>query len=86
MPRIRIATRESQLALWQANEVSRLLALHHPGIDIEIVGMTTEGDRFLQASLAAAGGKGLFVKELGQSLLSEKRICCFTKSDRSQCD
>jgi hydroxymethylbilane synthase len=69
MPRIRIATRESQLALWQANEVSRLLSLHHPDIDIDIIGMTTEGDRFLQASLAAAGGKGLFVKELEQCLL-----------------
>lgn len=69
MPRIRIATRESQLALWQANEVSRLLKLHHPNIEVEILGMTTEGDRFLQASLASAGGKGLFVKELEQCLL-----------------
>jgi len=69
MSRIRIATRESQLALWQANEVSRLLSIHHPGIEVEIIGMTTEGDRFLQASLAAAGGKGLFVKELEQCLL-----------------
>ena len=69
MSRIRIATRESQLALWQANEVSRLLSLHHPEIEVEIIGMTTEGDRFLQASLAAAGGKGLFVKELEQCLL-----------------
>jgi hydroxymethylbilane synthase len=69
MSRIRIATRESQLALWQANEVSRLLSLHHPDIEVEIIGMTTEGDRFLQASLAAAGGKGLFVKELEQCLL-----------------
>ena len=69
MSRIRIATRESQLALWQANEVSRLLSIHHPAIEIEIIGMTTEGDRFLQASLAAAGGKGLFVKELEQCLL-----------------
>ena len=71
MTRIRIATRESQLALWQANEVSRLLTLHHPDLDIEILGMTTEGDRFLQASLAKAGGKGLFVKELEQCLLDE---------------
>ena len=70
--RIRIATRESQLALWQANEVARLLREHHPGIDVEIVGMTTQGDRFLQASLASAGGKGLFVKELEQSLLENK--------------
>ncbi len=70
MSRIRIATRESQLALWQANEVSQLLSLHHPSIEVEIIGMTTEGDRFLQASLAAAGGKGLFVKELEQCLLN----------------
>lgn len=72
MPRIRIATRESQLALWQANEVARLLQNFHPGIEIEIVGMTTQGDRFIQASLASAGGKGLFVKELEQSLLDER--------------
>ena len=72
MSRIRIATRESQLALWQANEVSRLLSVHHPGIDVEIIGMTTEGDRFLQASLATAGGKGLFVKELEQCLLENQ--------------
>ena len=72
MPRIRIATRESQLALWQANEVARLLSQHHPGIDVEIIGMPTEGDRFLQASLAAAGGKGLFVKELEQCLLDNQ--------------
>ncbi len=72
MSRIRIATRESQLALWQANEVSRLLSVYHPQIEVEIIGMTTEGDRFLQASLAAAGGKGLFVKELEQCLLDNK--------------
>ena len=69
MPRIRIATRESQLALWQANEVARLLKYHHPELEIDIIGMTTQGDRFLQASLASAGGKGLFVKELEQSLI-----------------
>lgn len=68
---IKIATRESQLALWQANEVSRLLRQFHPDLKVEIVGMTTEGDRFLQASLASAGGKGLFVKELEQSLLDK---------------
>lgn len=69
---IKIATRESQLALWQAHEVARLLKLHHPDLAVEIVGMTTEGDRFLQASLASAGGKGLFVKELEQSLLTKQ--------------
>ena len=68
--RIRIATRESQLALWQANEVARLLKKNHPDLEIDIIGMTTEGDRFLQASLATAGGKGLFVKELEHCLLS----------------
>lgn len=66
---IRIATRESQLALWQAHEVANLLREHHPDLEVEVVGMTTQGDRFLQASLASAGGKGLFVKELEQSLL-----------------
>jgi hydroxymethylbilane synthase len=71
LTRITIATRESQLALWQAHEVSRLLTLHHPDIEIEILGMTTQGDRFLQASLAKAGGKGLFVKELEQCLIEE---------------
>ena len=68
--KIRIATRESQLALWQANEVARLLTICHPDLEVEVLGMTTEGDRFLQASLASAGGKGLFVKELEQCLLS----------------
>ena len=47
MSRIRIATRESQLALWQANEVARLLKNFHPDIDIEIIGMTTQGGRHL---------------------------------------
>jgi len=72
LTRITIATRESQLALWQAHEVSRLLTLHHPELDIEILGMTTQGDRFLQASLAKAGGKGLFVKELEQCLIDKR--------------
>ena len=71
MARITIATRESQLALWQAHEVARLLRHHHPHLEIEILGMTTEGDRFLQASLAKAGGKGLFVKELEKCLLDK---------------
>lgn len=72
MPKIQIATRESQLALWQANEVSRLLRQNHPQLTVGLVGMTTEGDRFLNASLASEGGKGLFVKELETSLLANK--------------
>jgi hydroxymethylbilane synthase len=66
---IRIATRKSPLALWQAEDVARQLKLHHPGIQIEFVKMTTKGDKILDAPLAKVGGKGLFVKELEQGLL-----------------
>lgn len=70
MPKsIRIATRKSPLALWQAEEVSRQLKLHHPGIVIELVKIVSKGDKFLDAPLAKVGGKGLFVKELEQSML-----------------
>jgi hydroxymethylbilane synthase len=63
-----IATRESALALWQAHHVRDRLAALYPGLRIEILGMTTEGDRRLSASLAKIGGKGLFVKELESAL------------------
>ena len=66
---IRIATRESPLAIWQAEHVGRLLQDAHPGLRVELVKMTTQGDRILDAPLAKVGGKGLFVKELEQSLL-----------------
>ena len=70
--RLTIATRESALALWQAHHIrDRLLALH-PGLQVEILGMTTEGDRMLGASLAKIGGKGLFVKEL-EGALEQRR-------------
>ncbi len=62
--RVVIATRESALALWQAREVESQLRTTHPGLAIDLLGMTTEGDRKLDASLAKIGGKGLFVKEL----------------------
>lgn len=66
--RIVIVTRESALAMWQARHIeSRLLALY-PGLEVEIHGMTTEGDRRVGASLAKIGGKGLFVKELEETL------------------
>jgi len=59
-----IATRESQLALWQAEHVkARLMALH-PGLEVELLGMTTQGDQILDSPLSRIGGKGLFVKEL----------------------
>ncbi len=68
--KIRIATRKSALALWQANEVSRLLQeAHRNDISIELIKMTTTGDQLLEESLATQGGKGLFVKELERGLL-----------------
>jgi hydroxymethylbilane synthase len=61
---IRIATRKSQLALWQAEHVAALLRAAHPGLVVELVPMSTKGDQILDRSLAAIGGKGLFIKEL----------------------
>lgn len=61
---LRIATRKSKLALWQAEHVAALLRRAHPGLDIELVPITTLGDRIQDRSLAAIGGKGLFIKEL----------------------
>ncbi len=66
---IRIATRKSPLALWQAEHVRSRLETAFPGMTVELVKMTTQGDRILDAPLAKVGGKGLFVKELEQSLL-----------------
>lgn len=66
---VRIATRKSPLALWQAEYVrDRLLALH-PGLKVELVKMVTQGDKILDTPLAKVGGKGLFVKELEQGML-----------------
>lgn len=67
---IRIATRKSELALWQANHVARLLREQHPGLDIELLPMVTKGDIILDQPLAQIGGKGLFLKELEKALLS----------------
>ncbi len=67
-PALRIATRKSQLALWQAEHVAALLRRAHPGLAVELVPMTTKGDRILDRSLAAIGGKGLFIKELEVAL------------------
>lgn len=66
---IRIATRKSPLALWQAEHVADALRRIHPGIRVEILGMSTRGDKILDAPLAKIGGKGLFVKELEQGML-----------------
>jgi hydroxymethylbilane synthase len=69
---IRIATRNSPLALWQANFIKQKLHAVHAGIKVEIIGMTTLGDQLLDRSLAAVGGKGLFLKELEVSLLNNE--------------
>jgi len=61
---IRIATRRSPLALWQAEFVKAELEKHHPGLKVELVKMVTQGDKILDTPLAKVGGKGLFVKEL----------------------
>jgi hydroxymethylbilane synthase len=68
--RIVIASRESALAMWQARLIQSRLAMLHPGTATEILGLTTEGDRRLDVSLAKIGGKGLFVKELEDALAS----------------
>jgi len=67
---IRIATRKSALALWQANHVQALLHAAHPGIEIELVKIVTQGDRIIDRPLAEIGGKGLFLKELERALLN----------------
>lgn len=67
---VRIATRKSPLALWQANYVADQLRQHWPELSIELVPMLTSGDRFLKDKLSTiGGGKGLFVKELEEALL-----------------
>lgn len=67
--KIIIATRESRLALWQAEHVRGLLQQLYPATHVELLGMTTRGDQILDRPLAKVGGKGLFVKELEMALL-----------------
>jgi len=70
MPRtLTIATRESPLALWQAEFVRAALQQAHPGLNVQLLGMTSRGDQLLESPLAKIGGKGLFVKELEEALL-----------------
>lgn len=67
-----IATRKSPLALWQAEHVADRLRAIHPNLTVTLLGMTTQGDRILDAPLAKIGGKGLFVKELENGLLNQQ--------------
>lgn len=68
--KLRIATRKSLLALWQANYVKAQLEYFHPELTVELVPMSSRGDVLLDVPLAKVGGKGLFVKELEQAMLS----------------
>ena len=67
--KLRIATRKSPLALWQANHVRDALMARNPGLDVELFTMSTQGDKILDTPLAKVGGKGLFVKELELGIL-----------------
>lgn len=69
MNRIRIATRQSALALWQAEHVAARLRAVHAGLDVQLVPMTTRGDQIIDRPLSAIGGKGLFLKELEVAML-----------------
>lgn len=69
---LRIATRQSPLALWQAHFVKGQLITHHPGLAVELIPLVTRGDVLLDTPLAKVGGKGLFVKELELALLENR--------------
>jgi len=67
---LRLATRKSALALWQSEHVAARLRAAHPGLEVQLVPMSTRGDQVLDRSLAAIGGKGLFLKELEVAMLA----------------
>ena len=69
---LRIATRKSQLALWQAEYVKAELEKAHESLNVELVAMTSRGDQLLDSPLSKVGGKGLFVKELEAALLEDR--------------
>lgn len=72
---VRIATRKSPLALWQSEHVAGRLRATHPGVRVELVPMSTRGDEVLDRSLAAIGGKGLFLKELELAMQRGEADC-----------
>ena len=67
---VRIATRKSALALWQAHHVEQLLIEQNPGLRVELLPLSTRGDQILDTPLAKIGGKGLFLKELERAMLN----------------
>ena len=72
--RLTIATRESALALWQAEHIRALLAALYPASEVRLLGVTTQGDRVLDQPLADIGGKGLFIKELEVAMAEGRPI------------
>lgn len=72
MKRIRIATRRSALAVWQAEHVADLLRGAHPGLVVEVLPMSTRGDELADTPLAGFGGKGLFTQELERAILEQR--------------
>ena len=72
---LRIATRKSPLALWQTEHVASRLRALHPQLEIELVPLSTRGDEVLDRSLAAIGGKGLFLKELELAMQAGQADC-----------
>ncbi len=70
--KLRIATRKSALAMWQAEHVKARLESLHPGLEVELLAMSTKGDKILDVPLAKIGGKGLFVKELEAAMLENR--------------
>lgn len=72
---LRIATRKSPLALWQSEHVAERLRTAHSGLQVELIPMSTRGDEVLDRSLAAIGGKGLFLKELELAMLRGEADC-----------
>ncbi len=75
MTTLRIATRKSPLALWQSEHVATALRAAHPGLQVELVPMSTRGDEVLDRPLAAIGGKGLFLKELEVAMMRGDADC-----------
>lgn len=70
--KLRLATRESPLAMWQAHHVAKLLRASDPALEVELLPMTTQGDQRLNQPLAEIGGKGLFLKELEQAMMDNR--------------
>lgn len=75
MTTLRIATRKSPLALWQTEHVAERLRATHPGLQVDLVPLSTRGDEVLDRSLAAIGGKGLFLKELEVAMQRDEADC-----------